>query len=508
MKPSLRLLLVSVLSAVALAACGSSSNHATVPSGGSQIDTTARHRPGTTLYVGRWTGVHHAYRTIHAAVDAARPGDWILVGAGDYHESPGSRDGVRITTPNIHLRGLTRSGVIVDGTRPGAPEPCDPLARWQNFGPGRAGRNGIVVTASGVSVENLTVCNFVGGGQGRQVAFDGGFGTGKVGLGAFEGSYLTATSTFASRSQPALYGVFVSSTRGPGSITHSFASNMADSALHVGACPDCNTVFDHDTAEHSVIGLSAINAGGHLAITHSIVRDNSSGIDLSSEQDESSPPPQNGACPDRPRSCTLVADNLVEDNNDPNVPGGDVLHLIGAGILIAGGRNDTVVHNTVRRQGSYGIVTTPVPWLGHATTPGDRCQGGLTPSDGGVPLCFFDTFGDVVAGNALSANGGFGNPTNGSLADGSHGRFFGALGAELACASRIFGPCDGTVAGALPMLAAIANAVQATQRTPARASAPARYPRQTTITAPMPPRQPSLPNPCTSVAANPWCPSR
>ena len=202
MKPSLRRLLVSVLSAVALAACGSSSNHATVPSGGSQIDTTARHRPGTTLYVGRWTGVHHAYRTIQAAVDAARPGDWILVGAGDYHESPGSRDGVRITTPNIHLRGLTRSGVIVDGTRPGAPEPCDPLARWQNLGPGRAGRNGIVVTASGVSVENLTVCNFVGGGQGRQVAFDGGFGTGKVGLGAFEGSYLTATSTFASRSQP------------------------------------------------------------------------------------------------------------------------------------------------------------------------------------------------------------------------------------------------------------------------------------------------------------------
>ena len=69
---------------------------------------------------------------------------------------------------------------------------------------GTVSQDGIVVTASGVSVENLTVCNFVGGGRGRQVAFDGGFGTGKVGLGAFEGSYLTATSTFASRSQPAI----------------------------------------------------------------------------------------------------------------------------------------------------------------------------------------------------------------------------------------------------------------------------------------------------------------
>jgi hypothetical protein len=465
------------------------------------IATGARSR---TLLVGSWRGQKGAYDTIQAAVDAAKPGDWILVGPGDYHESPGSRDGVRITTPNLHLRGLTRSGVIVDGTRPGAPEPCDPQARWQDLGPGRAGRNGIAITASGVSVENLTVCNFVGGRQGREVAFDGGFGTGKVGLGSFEGSYLTATSTFASRSKPALYGIFVSSTRGPGSITHSFASNMADSALHVGACPDCNTVYDHDTAEHSVIGLSAINAGGHLAITHSIVRDNSSGIMLSSEQDESSPPPQNGACPDRRRSCTLVAHNLVEDNGDPNVPGGNVAHLIGAGIMIAGGRNDTVVHNTVRRQGSYGIVVTPFPWLGRAATPGDRCQGGLARGE----LCFFDTFGNVVAGNALSANGGFGNPTNGDLGDGSHGRFFGTLGAELLCASFLLHDCNGTVAPALPMLAALAAAVHATQRTPARASTPARYPQQTAVTAPMHQAQPSLPNPCTRVPANSWCPSR
>jgi hypothetical protein len=468
---------------------------------------TATGTRSRTLLVGSWHGEDGAYDSIQAAVDAARRGDWILVGPGDYRESPGRRDGVRIATPDIHLRGLTRSGVIVDGTRPGAPEPCDPRPRWQNLGPTRAGRNGIVVTASGVSVENLTVCNFVGGKQGRQVAFDGGFGTGKVGLGAFEGSYLTATSTFASRFQPALFGVFVSSTRGPGSITHSFASNMADSAFHIGACADCATVFDHDTAEHSGIGLGAINAGGRLAITRLIVRDNSTGIDLSSEQDESSPPPQNGACPGRPGSCTLAAHNLVEDNNDPNVPGGDGLRPLGAGILIAGGRNDTVVHNTVRRQGSYGIVTTPVPWLGRATTPGDRCQGGLASSGGGLPLCFFDTFGNVVAGNALSADGGFGNPTNGSLADASHGRLFGILGAELACGASFFGPCDGAVAPALPMLASLAYAVHAAERTPA-AGTPARYPQRTSVTAPVPPIQPSLPNPCTRVPANPWCPSR
>ena len=36
--------------------------------------------------VGTYKGIHGQYKTIQAAVDAARPGDWILVAPGDYHE--------------------------------------------------------------------------------------------------------------------------------------------------------------------------------------------------------------------------------------------------------------------------------------------------------------------------------------------------------------------------------------------------------------------------------------
>lgn len=53
---------------------------------------------------------------------------------------------------------------------------------------------------------------------------------------------------------------------GPGVVSNDLASNMANSAFHIGTCRDCDTVFTHDTALNSVIGLTAIDAGGRLRI--------------------------------------------------------------------------------------------------------------------------------------------------------------------------------------------------------------------------------------------------
>jgi hypothetical protein len=450
------------------------------------------------LLVGSWHGKKGAYESISAAVRAAKPGDWVLLGPGDYREQPGQQDGVRITTPNLHIRGMSRSGVIVDGTRHGAPEPCAPEARWQNLGPGESGRSGIVADASHDSVENLTVCNFVGGRHSQQIAVGG----------AFRGSFLTVTSTFASRSAPALYGISVSHAPGPIRITDSYASNMADSAFHIGGCADCNAVFDRDTAEHSVIAFTAIDAGGRLAVERSVFRDNTAGIDLASEEDDSSPPPQDGTCPGGPPHCTFVRDDLVEDNNDPNVPGGQggVVRFIGAGILVAGGRNDAIVHDTVRHQGAYGIVITPYPWLGRPDAPSAHCQGGWRGTVSGLPLCFFDASGNIVSGNALEDNGSFGNLTNGNFADASaHGDsgFFGPIGAQIACATEAFGSCDGTVRPVVGELEALGRALGRRTRIPLTR---ARYPGLTRMTAPPPPAQPSMPDPCAGVPGNPWCP--
>ena len=117
------------------------------------------------LRVGTYHGVSGQYKSIQAAVDAAKPGDWILVAPGDYKTSsssapkgaPDSPAGILITKPRIHLRGMNRNTVIVDGTKPGSPR-CSNSEAAQNFGPkakkGTLGLNGIMVLkADNVSVQ-------------------------------------------------------------------------------------------------------------------------------------------------------------------------------------------------------------------------------------------------------------------------------------------------------------------------------------------------------------------
>src|SRR5439155_25026654 len=74
------------------------------------------------------------YRTVQGAVDAARSGDWILIYPGVYHEKSRQRPaaGVWIQKPDLHVRGLDRNRVIIDGSNGTAAHPCPSAATQQD----------------------------------------------------------------------------------------------------------------------------------------------------------------------------------------------------------------------------------------------------------------------------------------------------------------------------------------------------------------------------------------
>ncbi|MFZ0039890.1 MAG: hypothetical protein WAK93_01165 [Solirubrobacteraceae bacterium] len=526
--------------AVALAVCAGS------------VSTAA----GRVLRVGSDHGIRGQYGSIQAAVDAAHAGDWILIGPGDYKTNqvltprgkPDFPAGVLITTPDLHIRGMNRRTVIVDGTKPGSGA-CSAKASAQNFGlTGRAkedeyavaararasGVNGLMVyKAANVSIENLTACNFLGGSRdaGNEIWWNGGADSGKVGGHGFHGAYLTTTSTYlknktkAGEFSAAQYGVFSSNWSG-GTWDQIYASNFNDSGFYIGACQQvCDQTLNHGWAEYNALGFSGSNSGGRLIVKNSEWDNNEEGFNTNSQNGDE-PSPQNGACPhDRispithTHSCWVFMHNYVHDNNNPNVPtaGSAAAGPVGTGVVVAGGRNDTVMDNRIVNNHAWGALIVNYP------DSGPPCTGGTK----NFPLlgngsCLYDEWGNALIGNTFTHNGGYGNPTNGDFEQlnfethpsncfSGNVDTSGKLSPGAVKLEQMYPVCTTTPVPPnfnIPFLSEVL--CDSTINVPPFGCQPGdRYPHATHIVMhPLPKHLQTMPHPCEGVPANPWCARR
>ena len=171
---------------------------------------------------------------------------------------------------------------------------------------------------------------------GNEIWWNGGDGSGTIGLKGYSGSYLTATSTyFSNQGTPdqqeaiaAEYGIFSSNSEGPGQWNQLYASNFNDSGMYVGACHQlCDVTIDHAWMEYNALGYSGTNSGGALVIENSQFDNNQDGVDTNTQINGDPPAPQNGACPNNgispithTHSCWVFIHNDSHNNNNPNVP--------------------------------------------------------------------------------------------------------------------------------------------------------------------------------------------
>jgi len=300
------------------------------------------------------------YPTIQTAVDEAQPGDMVLVEPGTYKEK------VMIETEGITLRGVDRNTVVIDG--------ADKFA------------NGITVTSNGVTVENLTVRRF----QQNGVLFTGVLPseTGKRGAAAGDTSVLDGYRiSHVTAYNNGLYGIYVFASRN-GVIENSYASGHPDSGIYVGQCKPCNVVMTNLLAENNAIGYYGTNASDNVWLVSSEFSRNRLGIAPNSQEAEKL----------APQSSTVVAGNIVGDNDNPNapkIPEG----FFAAGIAVGGGTKNVVTKNKVFGHDGAGIIILPL----NVFNPIDNEISKNVLTNNAVDLVYINKDGNA-RGNCFSQN--------------------------------------------------------------------------------------------------------
>lgn len=253
--------------------------------------------------------------TISAAVDEVAEGGLVLVGPGVYTEE------VRITTPDVTLRGVDRNTTVIDGEG------------TRSFG--------VVGAADGVRVENLTVRSalFYGVLVTSVHGDDGPLAHGGPGYTRLDPEEFPPLERFGvshvTASNNGLYGIYAFNAR-HGSITDSYASGSADSGIYVGQCEECDVLVAGNVAERNAVGFENANASDSLVVAGNRFSGNRIGMTLISSYQEAF----------TPQRANTVVGNLVADNTSAESPA-HALGGFGLGVGITGGQANELTRNRI-----------------------------------------------------------------------------------------------------------------------------------------------------------------
>lgn len=293
--------------------------------------------------------------TVAEAVKQAKPGDTVQIAPGTYHEA------VTVEVDGITIRGQDRNTVVLDG---------------QHSLP-----SGFTVNADNVAIENVTVHSYTQNGvlfngtSTGEAEADTVYGIPGSSLQGYRVSYVTSYNN-------GTYGIYAFAANG-GLIEYSYVSGHPDSGIYVGQCKPCDVVIRNVIAERNAIGYYGTNASGGVYVINSVFRNNRLGVTPNSQLMEKL----------TPQAETVVAGNLVIDNDDPDTP--EIANgFFGGGIAIGGGTRNTIVRNRVEGHDYAGIMLVSL----NEFEPSDNRVEGNVLADNAIDLLYAPSAG---ATNAL-----------------------------------------------------------------------------------------------------------
>ncbi|WP_405631240.1 right-handed parallel beta-helix repeat-containing protein [Streptomyces sp. NBC_00016] len=274
--------------------------------------------------------VVHPGESIQKAVDAAQPGDTVLLTYGTYHES------VDVSTPGLTLRGVGRGTVLEPEA--GASTSTTPSTGSGASKTGKTGKaanscaaagNGICVVGTkdhsvdDVTVASLTVTGFA-----------------KTGLYATEADGLTVRRVTAVKNgvwgiatEHSVHGVFRDNTARDNGDAGLFLANTVKEEQ--GATDTEGTVVEHNRLEGNRIGVT-VRRLRNLTLAGNHLTGNCAGVFVVGDENK----PKAGF--------VTVRDNRIERNNKSCPKTARLDALQGSGIVLTGAEDSLVTRNVIK----------------------------------------------------------------------------------------------------------------------------------------------------------------